>query len=45
MIGGLHKVKVDGDHSDAGDYYTIADGLKTYPGMQPTTSVAKSSGS
>ena len=27
--------------ADAGDYYTIADGLKTYPGMQPTTDVDK----
>ena len=27
--------------ADAGDYYTIADGLKTYPGTQPTTEVDK----
>ena len=27
--------------ADAGDYYTIADGLKTYPGTQPTTDVDK----
>jgi hypothetical protein len=27
--------------ADAGDYYTIADGLKTYPGTQSTTAVDK----
>ena len=27
--------------ADAGDYYTIADGLKTYPGTHLTTAVDK----